>query len=345
MKNSIYLFVFIAPFLITCKSKLDINDFIHPNPGPNDPITIEIFQPEVESLITEKSEIKTIATGFNWSEGPLWIKEQKALLFSDVPENKIYRWSEKGQLTTWLEPSGYTGPQEIKREGSNGLLLNNKGQLVICQHGDRRVAIMDAPLNAPAPNFIAIADQWRHNKLNSPNDAAYRNGTLYFTDPPYGLPGQDGDPGKELGFSGVYRVGHEGVLIMLIDSLKRPNGIAFSPKGDIMYVSNSDPLHATWTKYTIDINGSMKGKIIFDATSLVGKVNGLPDGLKVHPSGYLFATGPGGIWVFSPKDEVSARIHIPQATSNCAFDDNFSHLFITADSTVIRVSLKSALNK
>jgi len=345
MKNTIYLVALIATLLLACKSKTDINDFIRANPDPNDPITIEIFQSEVKTILTEESEIKTIARGFTWSEGPLWIKEQKALLFSDVPENKIYKISSNGQVTTWLEPSGYTGPQEIKREGSNGLLLNKEGQLVICQHGDRRVVIMDSPLSAPSPNFIALADSWRHNKLNSPNDAAYRNGTLYFTDPPYGLPGQDNDPEKELGFSGVYRVGHEGVLVMLIDSLKRPNGIAFSPKEDIMYVSNSDPKHATWTKYMIDNNGSMKGKILFDATSLVGKVNGLPDGMKVHPSGYLFATGPGGIWIFSPHDEVSARIHIPQATSNCAFDDTFSHLFITADSTIVRVSLNSAVHK
>src|SRR4030095_15013947 len=191
MKNTICLVAFTITLLLACKSKLDINDLIHPNPGPNDPITIEIFQSEARSIITEESEIKTIAKGFNWSEGPVWIKDQKALLFSDVPENKIYKWTEKGGLNTWLEPSGYTGPQEIKREGSNGLLLNKEGQLVICQHGDRRIVIMEAPLSAPEPNFIAVADSWRNKKLNSPNDAAYRNGTLYFTDPPYGLPGQD----------------------------------------------------------------------------------------------------------------------------------------------------------
>ena len=305
------------------------------------PISIEILKSEARTFIDEKSEIKTIARGLTWAEGPVWLKDQQALLFSDVPENKIYRWSEANGLNVWLEPSGYTGPKEKKREGSNGLLLNEKGQLVICQHGDRRIAIMDAPLSAPAPKFISLVDNWRNKRLNSPNDATYHDGMLYFTDPPYGLPGQDKDPEKELNFSGVYRVGHTGAIIMVIDSLLRPNGIGFSPENDFMYVSNSDPKRAIWMKYTIGTNGNAtSGKILYDATDLVGKVNGLPDGLKVHPSGYVFATGPGGLWIFSPEDKVIARIHIPQATANCAFDDTYTHLYIAADSTIIQVTLK-----
>jgi len=307
-------------------------------------ITVEILQSDVKKIIDEKAEIKTIARGLNWAEGTLWLKDQKALLFSDVPENKIYKWTEAGGSSIWLEPSGYTGPKEVKREGSNGLILNSQGQLIICQHGDRRIALMDAPLNAPVPKFITVADGWRNNRLNSPNDGAFNSkGDFYFTDPPYGLPGQDEDPEKEIGFSGVYRVGNNGLVIMVVDSLKRPNGIAFSPIDNAMYVANSDPKHAIWVKYAPDEKGNLAGKLLYDATDLVDKVNGLPDGLKVHPSGYVFATGPGGIWIFSPDDKISARIHIPQATANCAFDDDFSHLYIAADSTVIRVSLKNEI--
>jgi len=303
---------------------------------------VEIMDAKAKNIISEKAALVTIARGFNWAEGTLWLKDQQALLFSDVPENKIYRWSETAGLSTWLEPSGYTGPKEKKREGSNGLLLNSKNQLVICQHGDRRIAIMDAPLSDPHPKFISMVDQWRNKKLNSPNDAAFRNGLLYFTDPPYGLPGQDEDPEKELNFSGVYRVGHTGVIIMVIDSLSRPNGIGFSPNNEFMYIANSDPQKAIWMKYTIGSTGNaIAGKVLYDATSHVEKENGLPDGLKVHPSGNVFATGPGGLWIFSPEDEVIARIHIPQATANCAFDDTYTHLYIAADSTIIRVTLNA----
>jgi gluconolactonase len=298
----------------------------------------------VRSIIDETAEIKTIARGFTWSEGTLWLKDQQMLLFSDVPENKIYSWSENKGLSIWLEPSGYTGPAEIKREGSNGLILNKNGQLVICQHGDRRIALMNAQIASPTANFTTLADHWKGKKFNSPNDAAYDSkGVLYFTDPPYGLPGQEKDPEKEIEFSGVYKIGSSGETTLLIDSLKDPNGIAFSPNNKFMYVSNSDPEHAVWVKYTKNDSGIFDGKILHDATDLTDKVNGLPDGLKVHPSGYLFATGPGGIWIFSPEDEISARIYIPQATANCAFDDNFSHLYIAADSIVIRVSLKTQL--
>ncbi|MEP6645515.1 MAG: SMP-30/gluconolactonase/LRE family protein [Saprospiraceae bacterium] len=308
--------------------------------GKEAPISIEILDRKAKLFLSENSKVTTIARGFTRAGGTLWLKDQQALLFSDVPENKIYRWSEKDGLTTYVEPSGYTGPKEKKREGSNGLLLNDKNQLVICQYGDRRIAIMDAPLSAPSPKFITLEDIWRYKRLNSPNDATYHKGMLFLTDPPYGLPGQDEDPEKELDFSGVYRVGHTGVIIMVLDTLTRPNGIGFAPDSDIMYVSNSDPKKAVWMKYTPDAEGHLNGKMIYSATDLVGKVNGLPEGLKVHPSGYVFATGPGGLWVFSPDDEVVARIHIPQATANCAFDDTYSHLYISADSTIIQVTLK-----
>ena len=306
------------------------------------PVRIEILDSDVEQILSKAAQIKTIARGFNWAEGPLWLKEEQALIFSDVPENKIYRWSEPDSLSIWLEPSGYTGPPEKKREGSNGLLLDQKGRLILCQHGDRRIALMDTSTSAPKPRFITIADEWRNKRLNSPNDAAFFKGELFFTDPPYGLPGQDEDPEKELGINGVYRIGNNGLVILVENSLTRPNGIAFNETKNVMYVANSDPGNAVWMKYDMTDKNKPVSKVLFDATEEVGKANGLPDGLKVHPSGYVFATGPGGVWIFSPEDRLSARIHIPQATANCAFDDTFSHLFIAADSTMISVSLETA---
>lgn len=344
MKQKAQLLPFLMMLSLSCGSKTSNVSSTSDQDSRKVPqqITIEILQDGVRSIIEESSEIKTIAKGLNWAEGPLWLKEQKVLIFSDVPENRIYSWSETAGQNIWLEPSGYTGPKEVKREGSNGLLLNENGQLVLCQHGDRRMAILDSPLSAPEPKFTTIADRWTQKRFNSPNDAAYNKSILYFTDPPYGLPKQDDDPEKELDFSGVYKVDRNGFVTMVIDSLSRPNGIAFSPKQENMYVANSDPQKAIWMKYKMDTE-KMEGKVLYDATDLVGKVNGLPDGLKVHPGGYVFATGPGGVWIFSPDDKVSARIHIPQATANCAFDDSYSNLYIAADSTVIKVSLKQSV--
>ena len=344
MKRKTYLLLLILTLSIGCGKKSPTDNTIsnQETVKPQEQITIEILQDEARNIIDEKAEIRTIAKGLNWAEGPLWLKEQKILIFSDVPENRIYSWSETAGQNIWLEPSGYTGPKEVKREGSNGLLLNEKGQLVLCQHGDRRMAILDSPLSDPQPKFISIADRWNQKRFNSPNDAVYYKGMLFFTDPPYGLPKQDDDPEREIDFCGVFKIDQHGVVSMVIDSLSKPNGIAFSPDQKNMYVANSDPQKAIWMKYEID-KERMKGKVLYDATDLVGKVNGLPDGLKVHPNGYLFATGPGGIWIFSPDDKLCARIHIPQATANCAFDDSYSNLYIAADSTVLKVSLKQSV--
>ncbi len=300
---------------------------------------IEILDKGVESILSKNVEITTIARGFNWSEGPLWLKDQQALLFSDVPENKIFRWSEKDGLTVWLEPSGYTGADSIDRDGSNGLLLDKTGSLILCQHGDRRISKMESPIGQPSSSFAVIADKWRGRKLNSPNDAAWYNDNIYFTDPPYGLPGEDENTEKEIGFSGVYRITPKGLVILVEDKLTRPNGIGFNAATNSMYVANSDPKDARWMKYQLSSGNIEEGKVLYDATDQVSLYSGLPDGLKIHPSGYVFATGPGGIWVFSPADVLSARIYIPQATSNCAFDDTFSHLYVTADSTVISIPL------
>ncbi len=339
MKNIIFhatFGVFIILMLQGCGKKATISEN---QPEKPKSFKIEIYDESVKQILSENTPINTIARGFEWSEGTLWLPDQDILIFSDVPENKIYQWSPTNGLSVWLDSSGYTGPREIKREGSNGLLLSHDNQLVICQHGDRRVVKMDSPLTNPEPKYIPLADDWRGNRLNSPNDAAYYNGELFFTDPPYGLPGQDEDPGKELGFSGVYRVGKKGVVVMIIDDLKRPNGIAFNEKTKMMYIANSDPDRAIWMRYDISGVNNPQPHLLYDATEEVSKHNGLPDGLKIHPSGYVFATGPGGIWIFSPTDELSARIFIPQATANCAFDDTFSNLYVAADSTILQIPL------
>jgi len=304
---------------------------------------IERLDPEIYQILAEDVSIEVLANGFEWSEGPVWVSEGNYLLFSDIPRNSVFKWSASDSIELYLKPSGYTGEQgRGGEEGSNGLLLDPQGKLVLCQHGDRRVAVMNAPLNDPAPDFITLAGQFEGKRLNSPNDAVYySNGDLYFTDPPYGLENGEDDMEKELDFQGVYVLKKDGDLVLLTTELSRPNGIGLSPDEKTMYVANSDPERAIWMAYNLLPDGILgEGRVFFDATNLTDKEKGLPDGLKVHSSGTLFATGPGGVFVFSPDGKHLGTIKTTEATANCAFDESESCLYITADMYLLRVRLK-----
>lgn len=306
---------------------------------------IEILEESVTSILDPNANIKVLASGFTWTEGPLWIEDGNYLLFSDIPNNKVYKLDAKNDTTTYLSPSGFSGKDFTGKEpGSNGLLLNPEGELVLLQHGDRKISKMNAPLNNPSEDYISLVDRYEDKRFNSPNDAAYdKLGNLYFTDPPYGLPEQLNDPDKELNFQGVYCLLTSGALVLIDEQLKYPNGIAVSPNGKKLYVAVSNPEKAAWYAYDIVAPGKVENrKHIADATHLVGKENqqGLPDGLKVHSSGTLFATGPGGVWVFDPSGKVLARIYTGQKTANCAFDSKEKRLFLTADDYILSVDLK-----
>lgn len=305
---------------------------------------IEILDNEALKLVDPNSKIKIVASGFEWTEGPLWISDGDYLLFSDIPNNRVNKLDSDGKVSVYLEPSGLTGNNPKGREpGSNGLLLDPAGNLVLAQHGDRRIAMMNAPLNAPKANFGTIADNYKGKRLNSPNDAVYdRNGNLYFTDPPYGLPSGMDDPNKELNFQGIYcRLKTGGTI--LLDSLPRPNGIAFSPDESKLYVAVSDESHAVWYRYDVPNPGKVTNrKLFYDVTDLIGKEGeqGLPDGMKVNKDGYIFASGPGGIWIFNPKAKAIARIHTGRLTSNCAFSGDGKTLYLTANHDILSVDLK-----
>jgi gluconolactonase len=213
----------------------------------------------------------------------------------------------------------------------------------MCQHGDRRMARMEAPLDNPQPAFVTLADKYEGKRFNSPNDAVYKsNGDLYFTDPPYGLEQNADDPAKEIPFQGVYRLGKDGRVYLLTRDLSRPNGLAFSPDEKTLYVANSDPEKAIWMAYAVTETGSLiRGRVFFDATPMVGQqAPGLPDGMKVNRQGFIFATGPGGVLVFNSQAEHLGTINTGQATSNCAFNEDESVLYITADDYLMRVKLK-----
>ncbi len=303
--------------------------------------TIERNDPRFDRLVPRDAVIEKLADGFDWSEGPVWVKDGGYLLFSDVPENTVFQWKEGEKVRVYLKPSGYTGATSRGGEpGSNGLNLDAQGRLVLCQHGDRRVA----RLGDDHKSFVTLADRYQGKRFNSPNDSVYKsNGDLYFTDPPYGLLKKNDDPAKELDFNGVYRLSKDGTVTLLTKEMTYPNGIALSPDEKTLYVANSDPDKAIWMAFPINEEGTTgKGRVFFDATSLAkaGK-KGLPDGMKVDRSGNLFATGPGGVLVFDPDGTHLGTFNTGEATANCGWGEDGSTLFITADMYLARVRLST----
>jgi gluconolactonase len=305
--------------------------------------SIERLDESINSVIDEDAKIEIIGEGFEWSEGPVWVASENMLLFSDVPKNTVYKWTEAKGVEQYLTPSGYTGQGNYSNEpGSNGLTLSPDGKLVLCQHGDRRVAFMDAPFNAPEPRYVTLSDNFQGKKLNSPNDVTFSgDGDIFFTDPPYGLPKQADDSTKETPHNGVYRISR-GVTSLICDSLSRPNGIAFLQDGRTLLVANSDPDKARWYAFDLNENDSVtSARVFYDATSnSKAGDKGLPDGLRVDKQGNVFATGPGGIWVFNSAGKAIGRIRISEATANCALSPDEKTLYITADMYLVRVKLR-----
>jgi gluconolactonase len=214
---------------------------------------------------------------------------------------------------------------------------------VLCQHGDRRMARMDAPLDKPEPRFTPLAARYQGKRFNSPNDAVFRrNGDLYFTDPAYGMEKQWDDPKREIPFAGVYRRAVSGEIMLLTDEMTRPNGLAFSPDGKRLYVAQSDEKAAIWRVFDVKPDGTIgNSRVLFDATKMTATRRGLPDGLKIDTDGNLYATGPGGVLVLSPEGKHLGTIMTGQATSNCAFGDDGRTLYMTADNYLMRVRLKA----
>ena len=310
---------------------------------------IERLDPRLDAIIAPGAAMEVVAEGFDWSEGPVWVRDGGYLLFSDIPPNHVMKWKAGQGTSVYLEKSGYPGPiprpNHIPPDepGSNALIIDPQGRLVLCQHGNRQVARMDAPLSKPESRYVTIADRYQGKRLNSPNDGVYHtDGSLYFTDPPYGLPRKMEDPTKELDFQGVYRVGKDGKITLLTKELSRPNGIAFSPDHKTLYVANSDPQRAIWMAFDVAADGSIaNGRVFFDATKWVSpEKKGLPDGMKVDAQGHLFATGPGGVHVFDKDAHLLGTLATGEATSNCAFGEDGSTLFITADMYILRLPLK-----
>lgn len=306
--------------------------------------TIERIDPLLNDIIDAGAKPEIIAEGMDWSEGPVWVEKHKMLLFSDVTRDTIFKWTEAHGKKFYLSPSGYTGT--IKRGGemgSNGLTLDRNGNLILCQCGDRQIARMDAPLNKPAAKYTSLADNFNGKKFNSPNDVMCDSkGEIFFTDPPYGLEKQMNDPKKEITFQGVFKIKTNGTVVLITDTLTRPNGIAFLPGEKTLLVANSDPAKPNWYAFELDENGGViSSRIFYSATGYDKSLKGLPDGMKIDKQGNVFAAGPGGVWIFNSSGKLLGKIKLPEATSNIALTPDERTMYITNDMYILRVKLRS----
>lgn len=291
-----------------------------------------------DQLVPSNLKIEKIAGGHKWVEGPVWNRQEGYLLFSDIPNNSIYKWQEGRGESLFLKPSGYTGktPFAGAEPGSNGLAFDPAGRLTLAEHGDRRIARLER-----SGRKTTLVDRYEGKRINSPNDLVFKsNGDLYFTDPPFGLAKSFDDPCKELPFQGVYKFSKDGKLTLLTKEIKAPNGIAFSPDEKRLYISNADTRDAVWMVYDVKSDGTIaNGKILFNATKWTKIKPGLPDGMKIDREGNLFAAGPGGIHVIAPDGTHLGSIEIGVATGNLAWGEDGSTLFITSSRSVYRLKL------
>ena len=296
----------------------------------------------LDAIISPTAKAEIIAEGLDWSEGALWLEKYKMLLFSDVPQNIVYKWTEAKGKEIYLTPSGYTDSAKRGGEmGSNGLLVDKNGKLVLCQHGNRQMARMNNSINDPQSSFTTIAGMYDGKRFNSPNDATFnKKGELFFTDPPYGLEKQANDPSKETTWNGVYKVKKSGEVILLADSLTRPNGIAFFPGGKKLLVANSDPQKPNW--YVFDIKGDSlaNGKIFYSVAGYDRSQRGLPDGLKIDNNGNVFATGPGGVYIFNSEGKLLGKLKLQEASSNCSLSADQKTLYVTNDMYILRFKMR-----
>jgi gluconolactonase len=306
------------------------------------------LDPAADSLLAADAKIEVLGSGLDWSEGPVWIPKASTqfqgggyVVFSDVPRNQVMKWKEGEGMSVFLKPSGYTGLGEYSPEpGSNGLNLNSRGELISCEHGDRRVSVLTS-----GGGKRTLADNFEGKRLNSPNDSTLdKAGNIYFTDPPYGLPkGSQDTTTREISWHGVYKIASDGKVSLMTKEMTFPNGITLSPDQKTLYVAQSDSKAAIWKAFPIKEDGSLGiSRVVADVTSMVGAHRGLPDGMKTDVSGHLWATGPGGVHVMTPEGKLLARIDSKMACGNCCFGgDDGSWLYICSDAFFVRVKTKT----
>ena len=304
---------------------------------------IEVWDARMNTLVDPSASMKWLGDGFAWSEGPVWDTRRARLLFSDIPNNRMMSWTADAGLQTFLQPAGssHGEPDPFAAAGTNGLFYEEASDsLLVCNQDGRSVD----RLYLETGERERLVHRYMGSKLNSPNDVIRAgNGTIYFTDPIYGLVGGGDSEGIELDHRGVYALGSDGTLTLLVEDMTLPNGIALSPDERTLYVSQSDPQAAIIRRFSIRADGQLSGGEVWaDLSSQLGEDNpGLPDGMAIDRAGNVWATGPGGVFVIAPDGTWLGRIHTGKATANCAFGEDGSTLFMTADDTLLRMETRT----
>jgi gluconolactonase len=309
---------------------------------------VEKLDPALDKLITIGAKVKRVATGFNkWTEGPVWTRDG-SLLFAEIPANNIIRWKPGESASVFIHPSGYEGPEPYggPEPGSNGMTLDADGRVAVAGHGRRNVWRLETV--DPKGQVTVLADSFQGKKLNSPNDLVYKSdGSLYFTDPPYGLPTQgDNDPHKEQSANGVYRIPgarqhkagappENDKLQLVIKDIARPNGIVFSPDEKYLYIAESGK--KVWLRYKVQPDGSVTdGETFLDASS--ESAAGAPDGMRVDKKGNIYSAAPGGVWIISSAGKHIGTIRVPEVVGNVAWGDKDAKtLYIVASTSVYKI--------
>ena len=327
----------LAAALVVATGTAPAQDVAYPRVGH-----IEWLSPRFDALVDPATPIEKLGEGYRWAEGPVWIRRGAYLLFSDVPANRMYRWSAAVGVSIFLDPSGLAGPvpATLREAGSNGLIPGLGNTILMADSGSRAIARLD--LVTRRKTLLATTYQGR--RFNSPNDLVLaRSGAIYFTDPPYGLAGLDESPLKEQPVNGVYRLDPSGRVTLIDGTLSFPNGILLSPDGRTLYVANSDPRRAIWVAYRLDARGNAASRrVLADVTAEVARERpGLPDGMAIDAHGNLFASAPGGILVIAPDGTRLGRIETGQPVANCTFGDDGRTLYLTSNNMIARVRTRT----
>ena len=297
---------------------------------------VEVFSPDLSEFIAPDARFETLAAGYQWSEGPTWDRAREQLYFTDVPQNKAFRWHQTGAVDVFMDPSGTSETEGFREPGANGLWYATDGSLLICNHGRRAVERMDLETH----ETTMLANAFDGKRLNSPNDLVQaRSGVIYFTDPPYGLEGLNDSRLKQQEANGVYRLDLDGSVTRLVADMTFPNGVALSPDERVLYVSQSDPDAPLLRAFNLNESGDVvSDKILFDAAAYMNDgAPGLPDGMAVCDQGGIFVTGPGGVFVLAPNGQPLGRLRTGRATANCAFGEDGRSLFITAGDRLLKL--------
>jgi gluconolactonase len=298
---------------------------------------LERLDPAVDGIVPLDAKIEKIAAGFLFTEGPVWSREERSLLFSDPDDNLIYRWTPDFTLSVFRPHSGYKGVDvgAYHQPGSNGITIDKQGRLTIDEHGNRRVIRLEKN-----GSVTVMADRYEGKRFNSPNDLVYKSdGSLYFTDPPFGLPKVFDDPKKELPYSGVFRVTEPGHAQLLTTDLTGPNGLAFSPDEKFFYVDDWDEKRKIVMRYAVQPDGTLAdGRPFFDMGD-APEPEAL-DGMKIDQAGDLFVSGPGGVWILSPEGKHLGTLRVAELPANFAWgDDDGRTLYMTARTNLYRIRL------